>query len=41
MCRRGDVVRANLGAKPQSQVQIEIQVTASLSYVQLAQTPAG
>ena len=36
-----DVVLANLGGKPSSQVQVEIQVTGSLSYPQMAQTPAG
>jgi hypothetical protein len=36
-----EVVLANLGAKPTGQVQIEIQVTGSLRYLQMVQTPAG
>jgi hypothetical protein len=36
-----DVVVANLGAKSPSQVQVQIQVTGSLSYQQMVQTPAG
>jgi hypothetical protein len=36
-----DVILANLGAKPSGQVQVQIQVTGSLRYLQMAQTPAG
>ncbi len=36
-----EVVVANLGAKPQNQVQVSIQVTGSLGYQQMVQTPAG
>jgi hypothetical protein len=36
-----DVVVANLGARPQTQVQVQIQVTGSLNYQQMVQTPAG
>ncbi len=36
-----DVVVANLGAKPQGQVQVAIQVTGALSYQQMIQMPAG
>jgi CARDB len=36
-----DVVLANLGAKPSQQVQVEIQVNGSLSYLQMTQTPSG
>jgi hypothetical protein len=36
-----DVVMANLGAHPSSQVQIEIQVTGSLLYTGMAQVPSG
>jgi hypothetical protein len=36
-----DVFLANLGGKLQSQVQIEIQVTGSLHYLQMLQTPDG
>jgi hypothetical protein len=36
-----EVVLANLGAKPTGLVQIEIQVTGSLRYLQMVQTPAG
>jgi hypothetical protein len=36
-----EVVLANLGAKPSGQVQVEIQVTGSLRYLQMVQTPNG
>jgi CARDB len=36
-----EIVLANLGAKPSQQVQVEIQVNGSLSYLQMTQTPNG
>jgi len=36
-----DVILANLGAAPSGQVQVQISVSGSLRYLQMAQTPAG
>jgi hypothetical protein len=36
-----DVILSNLGAEPAGQVQVEIQVTGSLRYLQMLQTPNG